>query len=199
MIKSLSPLLLFIILVSSCNQIAPPHKTSYYLNLDNCLKAVFDQSAQFPKNKAEENKKPYVNSEAVNLIDLLKQSEQSNRSIILYFTAYGCQQCRVMEEEVLMDSPIDKRLREEFLFIPLSVDEREQLPHNSSIRLSEDCQIGTVKTIQKIGTLNSHLQTTLSRSGSQPYFYAFNTKQSLGSSGNIKTVEGFEDFLNSLE
>lgn len=199
MVKSLSPLLLFIILVSGCNQTTPPQKTSYYLNLDSCLKAVFDQSAQFPINIAKENKKPHVNTEAVNLIDLLKQSEQSNRCIILYFTAYGCQQCRVVEKEVLTDSSIDKRLREEFLFIPLSVDERERLPHNSSIRLSEDCQIGSVKTIQKIGTLNSHLQTTLSRSGSQPYFYAFNTKEPLGSSGNIETVEDFEDFLNSLE
>ena len=190
------PLLLFI---ASCNKPTAPQETSYYLNLDDCLKEVFDQSAQFPTSKAQNTKKSYTSKEALNLIELLKQSEQSNRSIILYFTAYGCKNCRLMEEEVLTHPTIDKRLREEFLFIPLSVDERERLPHNSFIRLSEACKIGNTKTIQTIGTLNSHLQITLSRSGSQAYFYAFNTKQPLGSSAYIKTVEGFENFLNNIE
>lgn len=89
-----------------------------------------------------------------------------------------------MEKQILNKPEIKKRLKSDFLFIPLTVDDRRLLADEKHISLAEDCKYyGSSSDIIRIGDINVHLQIYCSQSGSQPYFYAFNASSELNDIG----------------
>jgi thiol:disulfide interchange protein DsbD len=134
-------------------------------------------------------------TEASNVIvlqNVLKQSKQKNKPILFYFTARACVNARKMEKQILNDSEVLTKLHDNFIFIPLSVDDRTPLPKNQ-------WQVSTLRrdTLKQIGNINSELQIEISQTGSQPYFVIIDWhKNKLGETRYESVKEKFLDFLD---
>ena len=62
--------------------------------------------------------------------DLLKEAKTVKKPLLLYFTGITCVNCRKMEGGILLEKEIFKRLASDFIFVPLYVDNRKELPKN---------------------------------------------------------------------
>lgn len=150
------------------------------------------------KNK-EKDKKEYngifKNLGNVNYEDLLNKSIELNKPLLLYFTGYGCVNCRKMEHSVLSDKSIEEKLKNDFYFANLYVDDRKSLPEN-------EWTISKVngKTIKYIGQKHSELQIIKFKSNYQPYFVIIDKNGTKMAEQNYtKDLESFKEFLNIIE
>ena len=191
-------LLLF---VTSCTSTTKTTETLFFLELDDCLKTVFNQTKKFSKTNSKEKILSYIEqgNKVIDLVDLLNQTKKSNMPVILYFNSYACANCRRIEEQVLNNTEISERLKREYIFISLTVDDRTKLQEGQAVLLSNECySYGTNRKLDRIGKINSFLQSAFSETGSQPYFYAFDSNTELGGSGFVKTPNEFDEFLNAI-
>jgi len=195
---------ILILFFTGCATSVKPTHNKYFLELDDCLKVLFNKSEAFEKfsiNDTQLNRLSYVEqgNNVIDLIDLLYQAKKLDLPVILYFNLFACVNCRKIEEQVLNQIKISERLKQDYIFIPLSIDDRTKLSKDQKILLSEDCHFyGTGGELDRIGKVNSYLQSALSKTGSQPYFYAFDSNGELGGCGFVKTQNEFDSFLNSI-
>ena len=146
------------------------------------------------KNKTEYNG-IFKNLGNVNYEDLLKKSIESNKPLLLYFTGYGCVNCRKMEHYVLSDKSIEDRLKNDFYFVNLYVDDRKSLPEN-------EWSVSKVngKTIKYIGQKHSELQINKFKNNYQPYFVIIDKNGIKKAEQNYtKDIKMFKEFLNIME
>jgi len=146
------------------------------------------------KNKTEYNG-IFKNLGNVNYEDLLKKSIESNKPLLLYFTGYGCVNCRKIEHSVLSDISIEDRLKNDFYFVNLYVDDRKSLPEN-------EWTVSKVngKTIKNIGQKHSELQIIKFKSNYQPYFVIIDKNGiKMAEQNYTKDIEAFKEFLNIIE
>lgn len=60
--------------------------------------------------------------------DLLDKSAEAKKPLLLYFTSYACVYCRKMEDLISNDKKLFNSLQNDFIVVPLHVDDREVLP-----------------------------------------------------------------------
>ena len=73
----------------------------------------------------------------------LPKSLETKKPILLYFTGYDCINCKKMEENIFSEKSIFDKLKNEFIFVSLFVDDKKELPQedwstsiiNNKIRL----------------------------------------------------------------
>lgn len=103
---------------------------------------------------SKENALALYSSKYKNLdhVSVLAFSAKESKPILYYFTGYGCINAIKMEDLVLSKNQIPKRLNEDFIFVPLFVDDKEILA--DSIR---------------VGKRNLELQVELFQANHQPF------------------------------
>lgn len=137
----------------------------------------------------------FKNAGNVNYEDLLKESIKLNKPLLLYFTGYACVNCRKMEYSTFSNETILERLKNDFHFINLYVDDQSRLPEDEWIKLEHNG-----KTITKIGQKHSNLQRTKFRSNSQPHFVLIDKNGIIiAETGYTNDEEIFKKFLNSAK
>ena len=186
--KNLNIFLLIIIFsIASCREKLKYENTGIQINYLDSLSNISFLDSIIPIS--------YTNIDAINLknrylelgrqnIDLhleLRKAAELKKPILIYFTAYGCVNCRKMEELVLENNEINSFIKKEFELIPLCVDDRTKLPesHWQENPYQNENTIGG-QPLNRIGSINSHFQIVLSQTGSQPLFVAIDENRKLG-------------------
>ena len=95
----------------------------------------------------------------------IQSAEESNKPILLYFTAWASVSDRKMEEEILIADHVFKKLRDEFVIVALYTDDRINLP-----KADTSYHNGVAKIITTVGEKNSRFQTQRFDNNSQPHF-----------------------------
>ncbi len=132
----------------------------------------------------------------INLFKELENSYKLNKPLLIYFTAYGCTNCRRIEDALLNVEEVKSFIDNEFLFIPLTVDDRTELPWNHWVENPLiNKQTHGLKPFKTVGQFNSYFQARVSRSGSQPIFLALDINRKLGISGFTNDKEELLDSL----
>lgn len=128
----------------------------------------------------------------VNYENLLKKSIELKKPLLLYFTCYACVNARKIEDYVLSDSKIWKKLKNEFYFVSLYVDDKRELPENE---MTESKTNG--KLTKTIGEKHWKLQTTKFKKNYQPFFVIIGENgNKIKEQGYTKDIKLFEEFLN---
>ncbi|MFI3259572.1 MAG: cytochrome c biogenesis protein CcdA [Rikenellaceae bacterium] len=98
------------------------------------------------------------------LDDAQAYANEEGKPLLVYFTGYGCVNCREMEQRVLSDSRIAKMLRDDFVVASLYMDDKRELPEAEWVTTSSG------RVLKNVGRINSNL--ALSRFGvnAQPYY-----------------------------
>ncbi|MCC5918616.1 MAG: thioredoxin family protein [Cryomorphaceae bacterium] len=99
----------------------------------------------------------------------LAYAKKVNKPILLDFTGWGCVNCRKMEENVWIDSRIEKVLRNDVVVISLYVDERTKIPKEEQY-YSEI--LG--HKVRNIGNKWAEFQAKHFQNPSQPYYVFVN-------------------------
>lgn len=91
-------------------------------------------------------------------------AKKLNRPVLIDFTGHSCANCRKMEQEVLTDAEVTKRLQKDFVVISLYVDDKYKLPQDEQY-VSKDGQ-----KIKTIGDKNLDFEVTLTGNSAQPLY-----------------------------
>lgn len=144
--------------------------------------------------KKSENKRKLLTTETGLVFDAkyLQQSQEQNKPILLYFTGFGCVNCRKMEQTTLNDDVVFNLVTDHFIFLPLYVDSKAELPESEQV-YSETLR----KTMTTIGEKNAALEIEEYNTASQPLFVCLNGKGVIvGTTDYAKSSKyPFEDFL----
>lgn len=167
-----------------------------------CLADSFkNQFSNFTSNKYQDSlilNSSYLKegTQNINIFDQLVNSYKLKKPILIYFTAIGGVNCREMEENVLGTKEVSTFIRKEFIFIPLSVDDRTKLPKEHWIKnpLNNKHTKG-LRPFSTIGNFNSHFQSRISRTCCQPMFIILDVNQELGIKGYTNGKEDFLDYM----
>ncbi len=128
----------------------------------------------------------------INIDSLLVECKKHNKPIILYFTGYNCINCRKIEQFVLIEDKISKKLLNDFLFISIYTDNYTLLEKNKWYvsKVSK-------KNIKTIGEKNSDYQITKFGMNTLPLFICLNSENKIiGQADYLKDINKFEFFLN---
>jgi thioredoxin-related protein len=122
---------------------------------------------------------------------LLKKSIELDKPLLLYFTGYACINGRKIEHFVLSDSSIEDKLKNEFYFVNLYVDDKRSLPE---IEWIESKTNG--KLMKYVGQKHSELQISKFKNNSQPYFVIIDKNgNKIKDIGYTTDIELFKEFL----
>ncbi len=171
-------------------------------NPEKTYKQVFAdfQETQKPKQtetkpKTKEYNGIFKNAGNVDYKDLLIKSNELEKPLLLYFTGFACVNARKIEHYVLSDSKITEKLKNEFYFVNLYVDDRTSLPKNESIEPKSN-----EKLFKYVGQKHSELQKTKFNSNNQPYFVIIDKNGNIiKEQGYTTDIKIFEEFLTINE
>lgn len=110
--------------------------------------------------------------------EALQAAKQLKKPLMIDFTGHSCANCRKMEQEVLSDPEIMKRLKNDFVVVSLYVDDKYRLPENEWYKAKDGSQI------KNLGTKNLDFEINLTQNGAQPQ-YVF-----VDGNGNIIKIAG---------
>ncbi|WP_260847847.1 thioredoxin family protein [Algibacter amylolyticus] len=117
------------------------------------------------------------------------------KPLLLYFTGYACVNARKIEHNVLSENRIKEKLKNEFYFVSLYVDDRTALFENERIKSETNG-----KLLKYVGQKHSELQTRKFKSNSQPYFVIIDKNgNKVKDMGYTTEIELFNNFLNTNE
>ena len=167
-------------------------------NPEKTYKEVFANFRETQKPKQLENKSTekeyngiFKNAGNVNYEDLLKKSIELKRPLLLYFTGYACVNARKIENYVLSNSSIIEKLKNEYYFVNLYVDDKKSLPENERIKSKTNG-----KSLKYIGQKHSELQITKFNNNFQPYFVIIDKNgNKIKEQGYTTDIKLFEEFL----
>lgn len=137
--------------------------------------------------KSEEYSDIFTNYGDTDLVDLLKKANALNKSLIIYFTGYGCVNSRKIEKNILTEDVIYEKLKNQFYFVSLYLDDKKQLADSEQFTSSS-----TGRLIKTIGQKHSNLQIEKFHVNMQPYFAI------LDSIGNIIATESYSTDENNF-
>ena len=144
------------------------------------------------KQKKEDYSEILMNVGNVNFQDLLKLANESNKPLMIYFSGYSCINSRKMEEKLLADKEICEKLKNQFYFVTLYVDDRKELPESEQFTSKS-----TNKLIKTIGHKNSNLQIEKFKVNIQPYFVILDSKgEIIANESYTNNLNGYLEFLN---
>lgn len=169
-------------------------------NPEKTYKQVFADFQETKKPKKSETKPTekeydgiFKNAGNVDYDDLLNESIELKKPLLLYFTGYACVNARKIEHYVLSDRTITEKLKNEFYFVNLYIDDRTSLPENESIKSKTNG-----KLLKYVGQKHSELQTEKFKNNSQPYFVILDKNgNKIKDIGYTTEIKLFEDFLNT--
>jgi thiol:disulfide interchange protein DsbD len=117
--------------------------------------------------------------------EALQAAKQMKKPLMIDFTGHSCANCRKMEQEVLSDPEIMKRLQRDFVVVSLYVDDKYKLPENEWYKSKDGSQIKT------LGTKNLDFEITLTQNGAQPQYVFVD-----GNGTIIKNAGGYVNDIN---
>jgi thiol:disulfide interchange protein DsbD len=117
--------------------------------------------------------------------EALQAAKQMKKPLMIDFTGHSCANCRKMEQEVLSDPEIMKRLQRDFVVVSLYVDDKYKLPENEWYKSKDGSQIKT------LGTKNLDFEITLTQNGAQPQYVFVD-----GNGNIIKNAGGYVNDIN---
>ena len=120
---------------------------------------------------------------------ILKKAKLENKYILLYFTGRACQNCRLIESNILSDDQIKSKIENNFLAFELFVDSREKLkePYISK---------RTGKKLYTMGAKASDIEIEKFKSNYQPFFVIIDKNDhTIKTQGYTKDLSEFMDFL----
>ena len=94
----------------------------------------------------------------------MEAAKKLNRPVLIDFTGHSCANCRKMEQEVLTDAEVTKRLQKDFVVISLYVDDKHRLPEAEQYT-SKDGQ-----KIKTMGDKNLDFEVNLTGNSAQPLY-----------------------------
>jgi len=128
----------------------------------------------------------------VDLEEVINEAKKIQKPILFYFNSQACVNCRRMEERILGNRGIAKTIVENFLLVPLVLDDLTAIPIDKRRRSKI-----TDKLMRTVGNVNVDLAIEVCQCGSQPYFTAMNTKKE--TIGDISYTRNKREFLHFLE
>lgn len=125
----------------------------------------------------------------------LSQSKNENKPILLYFTGYACVNCRKIEHAVLSDLEVSKSIIQNFIFKPIYVDDRNELPKEEQIEVNLG---GRTRELKTVGDKHIFYQMSRFNVSTQPYFVVLNSENEIIGTADYydNTVNKFLTFLN---
>ena len=90
--------------------------------------------------------------------------KKEGKELLIYFTGFGCVNCRYLEERILSDQKIARIIKENYEFVVLYVDDRTKIENKKGLVDIHG------KRIKRNGELNVNYQIRLTRTGTQPLF-----------------------------
>ncbi len=129
-------------------------------------------------------------------------AKKQNKPLFIDFTGHGCVNCLEMEQNVLSDPRVMKRLRNDFIILFLYVDDKIKLPKSE---WSKSIYDGKIK--KELGKKNADIQITYFNANSQPNYILLDNKGKLNINnirndilakprGHNLDVEAFVKFLD---
>ncbi len=103
--------------------------------------------------------------------DLVLKSKEENKSLLIFFRGYACANCNKIEKNILLTNEVYERLKEDFLFITLYVDDKQELDKKKQYVSSI-----TNKLIVTVGEKNIDIQKKYFNTNYQPNFIIVNNK-----------------------
>ena len=189
MMKRLIGIGLFVFFAASCEEQSSGNSTSKIKQ-----GVQFHKPQKFNESKETENvvKLLAVGSELVFDNKLLEQSKEQNKPLLLYFTGFSCVNCRKIEQMTLNDDIVFNLLNDDFIFLPLYVDNRTELAKSDQVYSST-----LRRTMTTIGDKNMVYEIEEYNASSQPLFVCLNSKgEIIGTTDYAKSSKyPFEDFL----
>jgi thioredoxin-related protein len=145
--------------------------------------------------KKSELKQLFESSIPFNETDALSESKDENKPILLYFTGYACINCRKIEEAVLYELAVSGSIIQNFIFKPIYVDDRNELPKKEQIEVNLGERTRQLKTI---GDKHIYYQMSRFNVSAQPYFVVLNSDNEIIGMADYSsnTVNKFLTFLN---
>jgi len=103
--------------------------------------------------------------------DLLLKSKKANKSLMIFFRGYACANCNKIEKNILLTNDVYEKLKDDFLFVTLYVDDKHELN-------KEKQYISSIsnKLIVTIGEKNIDIQKKYFNTNYQPNFIIVNNK-----------------------
>ena len=153
--------------------------------------SVFKDGFSDKPGKEIQKTEDYSLSKKMTYSEAIGKSKALNKPILLYFTGFKCLNAQKMEQYVLSEEKIKTTIDNQFIFLPLYVDDTTEIPKE------EWCQSNYLRTIiNSVGKKNQELQMQKSNTNSQPFFVILNSDEaSLGMIGYILDRPAFEKFL----
>ena len=106
----------------------------------------------------------FTGEESFDLDKALKESKIEGKPLLIYFSAFGCQNCRRIEEKINGSKEVKKIISENYNFVTLYTDDLTKFENIEGKRDFND------KIIKTNMHLNVDYQVRLTKSGSQPIF-----------------------------
>lgn len=153
------------------------------------------QKAEEREAKKSELEKLFESSIPFDETQALSQSKDENKPILLYFTGYTCVNCRKIEHSVLYDLVVSESIIQNFIFKPIYVDDRNELPKEEQIEVNLGERNRVLKTI---GDKHIYYQISRFNVAAQPYFVVLNSDNEIIGTADYydNTVNKFLTFLN---
>jgi len=123
---------------------------------------------------------------------MLTEAKKVQKPILFYFNSLGCVNCRTMEEHVLGNIRIAKTIVENFLLVPLVLDDFTPIPEDER----QPSKL-TGRMMKRVGSVNVDLAVEICQCGSQPVFTVMNTGKEV--IGQILYTRDKRDFLQFLK
>ncbi|QEC42390.1 protein-disulfide reductase DsbD family protein [Pseudobacter ginsenosidimutans] len=114
--------------------------------------------------------------------EALEAAKKMNKPLMVDFTGHSCANCRKMEQEVLNDPEVMKRLSQDFVVVSLYQDDKFRLPDEE--RFESKHGLGTIKDI---GNLNKEISLEMVSSLAQPLYVFVDTDGTV-----IKNAGGYK-------
>lgn len=105
----------------------------------------------------------------------LQLAKEQNKPLLIDFTGWACVNCRRMEENVWIDSDVEKLMKEKFIVVSLYVDERKKLPLTEQIDYTT--KNGSNKSIVTVGDKWATFQSENFNAVAQPQYAIIGTDE----------------------
>lgn len=158
------------------------------------LKAI---SGFLPTMNTENMLQPHY----TNYYDALDAARAQNKKLLVYFTGYGCVNCRKMEATLWTDSNVKQTIENNFILTALHVDDKTSngLSYSSIEPLARTFNLDSGK-IKTWGDLWSQLESKRFDANAQPYYIILDSNGEIISepySGFKPRAKKFIQWLNS--
>jgi hypothetical protein len=168
---------------------------SYETQLIGFREQIEKQNQEDRKKAKKEAQKLFNSSDTFDEAELIRQSKNENKPILLYFTGYANVNCRKMEEFVLFDPIVSRTILDKYIFVTLYIDDKTDLPEErkKTIQLN-----GHNKELISVGDENKFFLESKFNVTISPYFVVLNADNKvLGTADyNSRDAKQYLLFLN---